>query len=232
MSSAVTKQSIAGMPEARRLLPSVSATRTCLGALSLATAGILFVLYPVIRPFSDETTLRGAEAFASTSWVLAHMLAMLGFTLVAVGLLILYLALQTSSAERVAFNALVLSILGIGLTLPYYGGEAFGLHAIGQEALRQHNVALVNLASDVRSGPQLVMFGVGLLLLAIGAILAATAIWKSGTIPKWSGGPFALGFALYIPQFFGTPPIRVAHGLLVAAGCLWMAAGLWRLRRE
>lgn len=231
MSSAVTKQSIAGMPEARRLLPSVSATRTCLGALSLATAGILFVLYPVIRPFSDETTLRGAEAFASTSWVLAHMLAMLGFTLVAVGLLILYLALQTSSAERVAFNALVLSILGIGLTLPYYGGEAFGLHAIGQEALRQHNVALVNLASDVRSGPQLVMFGVGLLLLAIGAILAAIAIWKSGTIPKWSGGPFALGFALYIPQFFGTPPIRVAHGLLVAAGCLWMAAGLWRLRR-
>jgi hypothetical protein len=28
-----------------------------------------------------------------------------------------------------------LSWIGIGLTLPYYGGEAYGLHTIGQEAL-------------------------------------------------------------------------------------------------
>ena len=32
---------------------------------------------------------------------------------------------------------------------------------------------------------------------------------------------------VFIPQFLGSQPIRVAHGFLVAAGCLWMAAGLW-----
>jgi len=191
------------------------------------SAGILFVLYPAIRPFSNETTLQGAQAFASTSWLVAHMLAMVGFTLVALGLLGLYLTLRDSAVERLAFWALVVFWLGVGLTLPFYGGEAFGLHAIGQEALKQHSTALVALAEVVRTGPELVMFLIGLLLLGAGAIMAATAIWQSGRFAKWSGVPFAVAFALYIPQFFGTQPIRVAHGLLVTIGCVWVAADLW-----
>ncbi len=207
---------------------SANVSRIRLSAGALAVAGILFVLYPAIRPFSDETTLQGAAAFASTAWILAHMLAMVGFTLLTVGLLGLYSSLQDTAVERLTFRALVVGLIGVGLTLPFYGGEAFGLHAIGQEAVRQHTVALVSLVNVVRTGPQLVMFLVGLLLIALSAIMVATAVWKSGAFAKWSGVPFALGFALYIPQFFGTQAIRVAHGLLVTAGCLWIAAGLWQ----
>ena len=214
--------------ETGRVAQSTNTTRVRLGAASLAIAGILFVLYPAIRPFSDETSLQGATAFASSEWLLAHILGMLGFTLIGLGLLGLHIALRETSVERLAFGALVLGWLGICLTLPYYGGEAFGLHAIGQEALRQHNAALLSLADTVRGGPELVMFGVGLLLLGVSAIMAAVAIWRSGVFPRWSGVPFALAFALYIPQFFGTQPIRVAHGALVAIGCLWIAASMWR----
>ena len=64
------------------------------------------------------------------------------------------------------------------------------------------------------------------------AVMVATALWKSGIFPRWSGVPFALGFALYIPQFFGTQSIRVAHGALVAVGCLWIAATLWQQRAK
>jgi len=206
--------------------------RVRLGAASFAIAGVLFVLYPAIRPFSDETSLQGATAFASTAWILAHMLAMVGFTLVMLGLLGLYLALRASGAERMAFWALAVGVLAVGLLLPFYGAEAFGLHAIGQEALRQHSLALVGLANVVRSGPELIMFLLGLVLLAVSAIIVAATIWRSGTFAKWSGVPFAAGFALYIPQFFGTQPIRVAHGLLTGAGCLWIAAGMWRQSRQ
>lgn len=202
--------------------------RIRLGAVCLAVAGILFILYPAIRPFSDETSLQGAQAFASPAWILAHMLAMVGFALVEVGLIGVYLALQDSGPEGWAFWALVVSVVGIGLTLPFYGGEAFGLHAIGQQALNEQNAALVSLANVVRTGPGLIMFLVGLLLLAIGALLAAIAIWRSGALARWSGVPFALGFALYIPQFFGSQPIRVAHGVLVAIGCVWIAVSMWR----
>ena len=100
-------------------------------------------------------------------------------------------------------------------------------HAIGQEALKEHSASLVGLASVVRSGPQLIMFLLGLLLIAVAATIAAVAIWKSGVLRRWSGVPFGIPFLLYIPQFFGTQPIRVAHGLLVTVGCLWIAAELW-----
>jgi hypothetical protein len=207
--------------------PSLSRVR--LGALSLAISGILFVLYPLLRPFSDETSLQGAEAFASTAWVLAHMLAVVGFILLALGLLGLHSALQKTTVERLASLALVLTWIGVGFTLPYYGAEIFALHAIGQEAVKQQSVALLTLVDAVRYyGPAIIMFAVGLLLLAVGPIMVAIAVWRSGTLSRWSGILFALGFALYIPQFFGSQPIRVAHGLLVALGCIWLALSIVR----
>jgi len=36
----------------------VSSSRVRLGAVSFALSGILFVLYPLLRPFSDESSLR------------------------------------------------------------------------------------------------------------------------------------------------------------------------------
>ncbi|HEX5440133.1 MAG TPA: hypothetical protein VFW76_04570, partial [Ktedonobacterales bacterium] len=237
MNSVQTSESMHAASAMGRVTPATNAARVRLGAVSLVVAGILFVLYPAMRPFSDEglsgssssdTLLRAATAFASPERVLAHMLGMLGFTLVGLGLLGLYMTLRETGSERLAFRTLVVGWLGISLTLPYYGGEAFGLHAIGREALKQHNAALVNLADVVRGGPQEVMFGVGLLLIAISSIMVALAIWRSGIMPRWSGVPFGLAFALYLPQFFGNQPIRVAHGVLVALGCLWIAVGMWR----
>jgi hypothetical protein len=196
-------------------------------AASLVIAGIFFVLYPALRPFSDEITLQGAAAFGSSQWLMAHMLAMVAFTLLPVGMLSVYSSLQNTAAERTGFWAFVLTMIGVGLTLPFYGGEAYGLHAIGQAAMNQQDVGLMALPAVVRGGPGLIMFLSGLLVLGASAIVAAIAIWKSGAYPKWSGVPYAIGMALYIPQFFGSQPLRVAHGVLVALGCLWIAVDLW-----
>jgi len=204
-----------------------------LGALSLALSGILLLLYPALRPFSDEAgaeTLQGAEAFASPFWILAHTLAAVGFILLALSLLGLRIALQKTASERLASVALVVTWIGVGLSLLYYGAESFALHAIGQQAVAQHSTELLTLVTAIRYGPAIYVFAVGLLLLAVGPILAAIAVWRSGTLSRWSGIPFALGFALYIPQFFGTQPIRVAHGLLVALGCVWLAWSMGKQR--
>jgi hypothetical protein len=206
----------------------MATTRVRLGALALAVAGVLFVLYPAIRPYSDETSLQGAAAFASSAWIVAHVLAMLGFVLVALGLLALYRTLRDTPAEGMAFFALIATWVGVSLTLPYYGAEAFGFHVLGQEAIRQESAVMMALANEVRYGPGVFLFGAGLLLLGIGAILAAVAVWRSGALPRWSGILFGLAFALFIPQFFGSPPIRVAHGLLVTAGCVWLAFSIWQ----
>ena len=182
----------------------MSANRIRLGAGALVISGILFVAYPAVRPFSDERSLLGAAAFGSPAWLASHMLAMMAFTLLPMGLLGLQRSLLGTSAERLLFVALVLGIIGTGFTLPFYGGEAYGLHALGQEALRQRSDSLLGLVEVIRSGPGLVMFLAGLLLLAASAIATATALWRSDCYTKASGVPFAVGMSLYIPQFFGT----------------------------
>ncbi|BFT74208.1 hypothetical protein [Paenibacillus sp. P36] len=210
---------------------SANVFRIQLTSIGLGISGILFVLYPAIRPFSDEASLSGAAAFASPEWLIAHVMAMLAFILLTFGLLGFYLFLQETYTDRLAFLGFVLSLLGTGLTLPFYGAEVFGLHAIGQEAIKLQNSDLIGMANVVRFGPGFTMILIGLLSLAIGCILTAIGIWKSRILPKWSGIPLALGFLLYIPQFVGTQPIRVAHGFVVAIGCLWMAVSLFRKSR-
>jgi hypothetical protein len=181
MSATSPTRPIATAPAQPAVPRAALATRARLGAGSLVAAGILFVLYPAIRPFSSEKGLEGAAAFGSSHWILAHMLAMVGIALLALGLVGWYTALLPSRVERLSFRSLVVGLLGITLTLPFYGGEAYGMHAIGREALRQQNGALVDLASTVRGGAGLILFLVGLLLLGVGAVMVAITVWKAPT---------------------------------------------------
>jgi O-antigen ligase len=112
----------------------------------------------------------------------------------------------------------------IGFTLPYYGAETFALHAVGREVVRQSNVdLLVILTNSIRFGEGIWFFGFGLLAIAVGTILFGIAIWKSGILTRWSGIPLAIGFTLFIPQFYTPQPVRIGHGLLVMVGC-WLIA--------
>ncbi|MDQ0230893.1 hypothetical protein [Metabacillus malikii] len=210
----------------------MSNSQTHLGVFSLSISGILFVLYPAIRPFSDEKTLQGASAFASNEWLLAHLLAIFAFTLLPLGIYSIHSSLLRSNLSTLTYWALISCIIGVGLTLPFYGGETFGLQAIGQEAFNQQSADLLSQAEVVRSGTGLILFLVGLLLLALSSILVAIALWKSYAHMKWSGIPLSIGMLLYIPQFFFNQPIRVAHGFLVAVGCVLLAVTLWKITKE
>ena len=195
-------------------------SRHKLGALSLTLAGILFVLYPAVRPWHDETTVDGARAAMSAdAWVAAHVFAMLGFVLLVLGLY--------AAREIVGGVALVVTWVGVGLTLPYYGAEDFGLHAIAAKG--GSTVDLLAVVDATRYNPVAVtMFGVGLLGIGAGAVLAAVAVWRSGALPRWSAVLLGAAFALFIPQFFAGAGVRIAHGVLVGAGCAWLAVALWR----
>lgn len=194
-------------------------TSNRLGPLALAVAGVLFLLYPVVRPYADETTLRGIEVFASNAWVASHLFGAIGFILASLGLLVL---------DR---RAAVVTWIGAGLTLPYFGAETFGLHAVGLRAVSEQDPGLLAMVDAIRFNPAAtVMFVLGLVLLAVGVGMAAVTIWRSGTQAKWSGVPAAVGFALFIPQFFGSPALRMAHGALIAIGLAWVAVEMWRER--
>jgi hypothetical protein len=163
----------------------VSPTRTRFGGIALAAAGVLFILYPATRPWHDEATRAGAAAsMTSAWWVAAHLFAMLGFILAGLGVLALWQALTGTRSERTAFAAVLTAWTGAGLTLPYYGAEDFGLHAIAGQAASRNRFGLLATVNDVRYHPAAITsFGIGLVLLAAAGTLAAVAVWRCGLLP-------------------------------------------------
>jgi len=200
------------------------------GQAALLLAGVLFVLYPAVRPYGDMQPASAAAAFASGAWVLAHLSAVVGFVLLPLGLL----AVRTATGHtRVAGAAFLVTWLGVGLVLPYYGAEVFALHATGERILATGDESLLGLVDAVRNGSvQITAFGIGLLLLAVGAALAAVAVCRSGVLARWSAVPLAAGFVLFLPQFYAPPALRIAHGVLLGVGCVLLAAELGRARQR
>jgi hypothetical protein len=204
-----------------------SPARIRIGSVALAIVGALFLAYPAVRPWHDENTVSGATtSMGSQTWVAAHFFAMLGFILLPLGLLAVRAAVAASRSERTALIATVITWIGAGLVLPYYGAEDFALHAIAGP--KGHGANLLDLAEAVRYQPLAVtIFGVGLVLLAIGAIVLAVAVWRSGVVAKAGGVLFAAGFALFLPQFYAPAAFRIAHGVLMAVGFIVLATVTW-----
>jgi len=206
--------------------------RVRLGAFALLIAGALFILYPALRPWHDESTVDGAVAsMSSTAWVVAHGCAMIGFILLPLGLLALWGLSRDTRGERTAMAAVVAAILGGGLVLPYYGAEDFGLHAIASAYAGGARFDLLDVVQQTRYNPfAITIFGVGLILLAVSGVLAAVAVARSGRLWSGSGIVAAIGLVTFLPQFYGPPVVRITHGVVLGIGLFWLSAAVWRAR--
>jgi hypothetical protein len=195
-------------------------------------AGLAFALYPALRPYADERALAGLAAMASTRWLVAHLLGMLGFALLPVALGVLGTVGSPAQAPagprpRLLRLARGLAYAGAVGVLPYYGGEAFGLHAVGAYATSTRDIALLSVVDGFRYQPlALTLFGCGLLAVAAAGVL--TFVATAGSERRWriATGLLALGLVLFLPQFFAPAPLRVAHGVLLGLGCWAVAATL------
>jgi hypothetical protein len=198
-----------------------------LGLSSLALAAL-----PLVRPFfpfdprTPAETLAGASrAVTSPQWLVAHYLALIGFVLLLCVLPALYARLAPAGAQPSTRLGVLLSGTGVALILPTLGVELYVLPAIGRLFL-ESNAAVAPLVSSIYLGGATLVMILGLLLLAAGAIMLATAIARSRSLPTWAGITFAVGLALWCPLF--PPAVRVADGLLIGIGGTGLA---WTLRR-
>jgi hypothetical protein len=201
-------------------------------------AGALFLLFPLLRPWPDETVATAglATAFASDRWVVAHLCGILALGLLAPALLGLRTLLadgRSRAGVGAATWALVTAWAGAAAASLYFGAEIFGIRTLAQAALRDDDLGLLADVEVLRMLPWAVaLFGVGLLLTAAAGVLTAVALWRSGTRLRWAGIPLAVGLALLLPQFFAGPELRIAHGFLVAVGCALSAAAVHSLTRR
>ncbi|USQ81733.1 hypothetical protein [Ornithinimicrobium faecis] len=191
--------------------------------------GALMLIYLLARPYGDAsgaTTPEAADAFASIWWVVAHVAGAL--TLASYAWLALRLADLVPGVAGSLSRALGLG--GLVLALPYFGAETFALHVIGKQAVAG-NTAVLDLVEPIRNQPvAMTMFGLGLVLLAVSAVLLAMTWWRSGTGPAWAVWPLTAAVVLFLPHFFLPPGGRVAYGVLYAVACVLLLLGLTRGR--
>jgi len=210
--------------------PISTSRQHILSASALAVAGAGFLAFPTLRPYGDEQTLPGVEGIASSLWVLAHTMGMLGFLALTVAVWTLR-ATRLPSSERPAGVAAVLTWLGTSLVLPYYGGETFALHVIAQRAIAEGDAGLIELVDAFRTQPvAITLFGVGLLVLAAAGVALAVSLWRSGGLARAGGLLVGLALVLYLPQYYFPAGGRIGHGALLAAGCVVLAVAVLRHR--
>ena len=192
---------------------------------TLTVAGLAFAAYPALRPYSDETTLDGAAAMASTAWVAAHSLGMVGFIALTIGVWLLRRV--RPAATTTATATVALTWLAVSLVLPYYGAETFGVRVIAERALASGDTSLLVLVEEFRYDVvALSFFGTGLLLLAAAGI-ALTRWMRDAPSAMWVGGLLVgAAMATYLPQFFLPPALRIGHGVVLGIGCLLLAAAV------
>ena len=150
---------------------------------------------------------------------------MIGFVLLLCVLPTLRARLAAAGVVAPARRAGLLSGVGVALILPTLGVELYALPAIGRWYLDGDRAVAALVGLMYRWAAVLVML-LGLLLLAIGAVLFARAVGRSGALPRWAAVTYAVGLAFWCPLL--PPPVRVVDGLLIGAGGLGLA---WALRR-
>jgi hypothetical protein len=199
-------------------------------ASAFTVAAVGFLAFPVLRPYGDEQTLPGVEGIASPAWVFAHTMGMLGFLALTVAVWTLRSA-RLPSGDRAAGVAGVLVWLGTSLVLPFYGGETFALHVIARRAVAEGDAGLIELVDGFRTQPvAITLFGAGLLVLAAAGVFLAVSLWRSGGLARTAGALVGLALLLYLPQYYFPAAGRIGHGVLLATGCLLLAAAVLRHR--
>src|SRR2546427_3583507 len=191
--------------------------RVRLGILALPSsgvAGIVSVLPPgvFINPAVDPLGFAQASGMVG----LGNMIGIVSLVLLLVGVQPLYSILVDGSAGRWAFAGMILTILGVGLFLPFAGIFAFVAPIAGRAYLNGDTNAIKIIADSVAvSNPTAFLFaGLAGLFSVICSILFGIAVLQSQRLPKWSGVPYFLAILL---SFLSAPFFSFILGFL--GGC-------------
>ena len=199
--------------------------RVRLGILALpssGTVGIVSVLPPGV--FINPAVDPAGFARASSTVGLGNMIGIVSLVLLLIGVQSLYSILVEGSAGRWALSGMILTIVGVGLFLPFAGIFAFVAPIAGRAYLDGDANAIKIVADSVAvSNSSAFLFaGLAEVLSVIGSILFGIAIWQSQRLPKWSGVPY---FLAILVSFLSAPFFSFILGFL--GGVLLLISGVW-----
>jgi hypothetical protein len=207
------------------------------GLIALPVYGLIIAV-TTIKPQPDQVAdpEGWARFVSSTTYLIEHLASnVLGTVLVIFGTFALGALLASSRAPRLGLCGMVLAVAGNVLFTVPGTISTFATPAIGSSYLAGNREVM-----RVEFSPVLTpIVALALLLAVIGNMLLAVAIWRSGTLPKWSGvlwaaGSFIfylLGAALGMATTGASLPTQPVGAALLAIAGAWISWAALRRRQ-
>ncbi|GAC1348597.1 MAG: hypothetical protein NVSMB27_16940 [Ktedonobacteraceae bacterium] len=198
-----------------------STLRIRLGALALFISALLIVVATLLRgPFVDPA----ADQAGFVHWVTtpsffpAAVLFLVSLILGIFGMMGLYGYLASRSAARLALIGMVLTIVTYAVLLAIVGTFAFIFPVVGKLYI-QGQKSVIDVAVTFGSS-FLVVLLMQAVLYSVAAIVMGMAVWRSGTLPKWSAITYIisgliLAFAPplpFLPEIIGAVLLAMSVG--------------------
>jgi hypothetical protein len=136
----------------------------------------------------------------------------------------LFAYLAPAGSRRLLVAAMTCCLLGAGFTLAALGVINYAIPALAQ-AYEAGQPAAMDTADSFFTSPRAAMLYPAV-LVPIGAILFAVAMWRSRALPKVAAVLFA-GSAVLISAPGPIHTLHLAGGVLTLAAGIWIAYAIW-----
>ena len=204
--------------------------RIRLGAAALVISSCFILLAQSIQPSLVEAQRNPfdlSRALTSNAYLIAQILFLLAFPLFSTAAISIYKLLSYSRDHRPAFAAMVLSVMGVGLSMPALGINAVVLPLIGKIYLNGEPGAL-SLYLALQDFPQLLILKLGGYLLVIGIAIFSWVIWRNESLSRWGALSFLVGWILFVVSNDRLSTAgSLSIGLLIALGGIALARAIW-----
>jgi len=214
------------------LYPATAAlfiSRIRLGALALMVSSALFFIAELIHPSivtqADPTDF--ARAISSPAFLTAQILFLLAFALYSCSSISIYKLLSYTDAHRAAFWAMVLNVIGVGLSMPLLGINTFVLPLIGTLYLEgESSVLALYFAMEQNPWPFLLHFG--LYLLVTGIMIFSWVVWRNKNLSRNAILIYLAGWISFALSNNQLPKSGLLFiGILIAIGGIGFSRSLW-----
>jgi hypothetical protein len=210
-------------------MPSYRPARIRLGGVAFLLSGLLIVIATILRgPFVDPSANPAGFAHWVTSptFFPGAIFFLMSLVLQIFGIISLYAFLASGSLERLVLVGMILTIVTDALLIAVVGAFAFIFPTIGTLYL-QGQQQVIEVAVTFGTSFMVVLLSQAI-LFSLAALVISVAVWRSGTLPKWSALTYALaGLILafapplpFIPELIGTVLFTISVG-----GITW---GIWQ----
>ena len=190
------------------------------GILGLAS---VLLRGPVPMPSVDVDTW--ANVVTNENYFLTQLLTLIAYILPYLGFWGLYASLSgQQNTEKLAFWGFMASIIGTSLAIAMLGVLSY-VSPILAENFLQGDLSSPEVITQVTTGNPLWINLFGGFLYLLGTVFLGIAIWRSDSLPKWSGMLVGL-HGLFLVFGFMFYPLLILSWLFILFAGLWLFINL------